>query len=82
MNREIAMHVAVTGFRCSASLHHLIPLLREHCEEEEYREYFEMIVKITADISLCLLDKLYDEHAEIESVIHERVKKYGILIKQ
>lgn len=80
LNNELARHVAVTAFRSSATLNELIPLLKHHCDENEYQEYLEAISAISMDVALKLLKKIYEKHPEIEIDIDQKIETYGYLI--
>ena len=80
MDNELARHIAVTAFRSSANMNDLIPLLKEHCSNDEYQVYLEAISAISGDIAYKFLKKIYDEHPDIEKDIDNRIDKYGILI--
>lgn len=79
MKVEIAKHVALVAFRSAANLTELVDFLREHCTEEEYRQYLDAIAKCSAEIGTSLLQRIYREHPEIEQEIDERIEKYGFL---
>jgi len=70
----------MVAFRSSANLNDLLPLLREHCEEKEYKEFLDAIAQISGDIAHVLLQKIYSQHPEIEVEIDRRIDAYGVLI--
>lgn len=80
MNQELARHVAHVAFRASAKLNDLLPLIREHATEAEYKAFLVAISAISGDIAFKLLRNLYAEHPQIEAEIDERISEYGVLI--
>lgn len=80
MDNELARHVAMTAFRSSANLNDLIPLLKQHCRDDEYQIYLEAISAISGDIAYKVLKKIYSQHPDIEGDIDNRIDKYGQLI--
>ena len=80
MKAELARHIALVAFRSSANLNELLPLIRDHCDEDEYRAYLEGISSITAEVAQQVLKRVYDEHPDIEKDIDKRIEEYGVLI--
>jgi hypothetical protein len=80
MKAELAKHVAMVSFRSSANLNELVPLLREHCEESEYRQYLDAIAAVSGEIAMRILKPIYAEYPEIEAEIDRRISEYGTLI--
>ena len=77
MEKELAKLVALTAFRSSAELGNLIPLLREHCDEDEYRRLGAAIATASAEISRQILQYIFATHPELEAEIEANVSKFG-----
>jgi predicted aconitase len=80
MKTELARHIALTAFRSSANLNDLIPLIKEHSTEDEYRKYLDAIAAVSGEIAMRILKNIYAEHPEIEGEIDRRIDAYGVLI--
>lgn len=80
MDKEVAEYVVRVAFGSESSLNDLIPLLKEHCSDEEYKKFSKRIASVSARISLEILDLVYDEFPEIRRELDEKVRKYGRLI--
>jgi hypothetical protein len=77
MEKDLAKLVALTAFRSSADINNLIPLLKEHCNEEEYREFVVAIATASAVIGQELLQKIFALHPEISVEFDRQISKYG-----
>lgn len=80
MNRDLAQHVARVAFRSSADLNDLIPLLREHCVQEEYEKYVKAIASASAEIGTEILARIFSSYPELEQDFEERIRRYGRLV--
>ena len=80
MKDELAQHIAIVAFKSSSNLNELLYLISDHADEEEYQEYLRIIADISASIGCNLLQKIYDEHPEIEKEIDRRIEVYEELI--
>lgn len=80
MKAELARHVALVAFRSSANLNELVPLLREHCTDSEYRKFLDAIAAVSGEVAMRVLQPIYAEHPEIEAEIDRRISEYGTLI--
>jgi len=77
MEKELAKLVALTAFRSSAELGNLIPLLREHCDEDEYRHLGAAIAAVSAEISGQILRNIFATYPQLEAEIEANVHKFG-----
>jgi hypothetical protein len=80
MKPDLSRHIAHVAFRASADLNNLLPLIREHANDEEYENFLKAISAISGDIAFKILQRVYDEHPAIESEIDQRIATYGVLI--
>lgn len=80
MNKDLAQHVARVAFRSSADLNDLIPLLKEHCDQEEYAKYLKAIASASAEISTTILARIFSSYPELEQDFEEMIRRYGRLV--
>jgi len=77
MEQYLAKIVAITAFRSSAELNNLIPLLKMHCNESEYRSYSMAIATISAGINQEIMKPIFAAHPNLEKEFEATVSKYG-----
>lgn len=77
MEKDLARIVALTAFRSSADINNLIPLLKEHCSEEECRNFGVAIATASAGISQEILQKIFALYPEIAVEFDKQISKYG-----
>ncbi|WP_222610889.1 hypothetical protein [Undibacterium sp. FT79W] len=77
MDKELAKIVALTAFRSSAYMNNLIPLLKEHCSEDECRNFGIAIATASAEINLQILQKVFAMYPELSAKFDLQVRKYG-----
>jgi hypothetical protein len=77
MDIDLARHVVRAAFRSSHELGELLPVLKEHCSEEEYRAYTKAIATAIASIQLELTNRAASEHPGLEQEIEVSMNKYG-----
>lgn len=80
MDRDIAKHVVDIAFRSASSLADLIPLLKEHCSEEEYKKLLKGIAAVSASINIELLNQIYEYFPDIKIDLEAKIQKYGRLV--
>lgn len=80
MDRKLARHFASVVFKCESQLVDIVPLLKQHCDEEEYKMYGKAIASIAATINLDLLNLIYKNYPEVQKDIEDTLDKYSILI--
>jgi|HubBroStandDraft_5_1064220.scaffolds.fasta_scaffold1381466_2 hypothetical protein len=80
MERELAKHLVVTAFRSASMLQELLVLLQGHCDASEYEEYAKSIASISAEISLELLNPIFQKHPDIKQEAEQKIAKYGKFI--
>jgi hypothetical protein len=76
MDRELAKHVVVTGFRSMSDVTELLPLLKEHCGEDEYSAYRSIITDVAGAIVTYIINPAFATHPELEQEIEAAVNKY------
>jgi hypothetical protein len=77
MDKDLAKLVALTSFRSAADLTHLIPLLREHCSEEEAHKFSTSIANASAEIFLQISQKVFALYPELSDEFDAKIQKYG-----
>ncbi|GEM_PF-922086 len=77
MDIEIARHLIRTAFRSSGELSALLPLLKEHCGTEEYKNYAQGVAAAIHGINIALIDKATASFPELESEMESYIAKYG-----
>ena len=77
MDIDVARHVMRSVFRSARELEALIPLLKEHCDAEEYATYGNGVAMVLAAMSTELSGKLLAAHPELSQEIDADIAKYG-----
>jgi hypothetical protein len=80
MDRELARHVIAVGFHSLSLLESIIPILKKHCDENEYNEYAKSIATVSAEMAATVFNKVYHEHPELETEVEQKIQKYGQFI--
>jgi hypothetical protein len=76
MEKALAKHVVVQSFRAADKITSLVPLLKAHCSEEEYRLLALAIARSAASIKTELMDLIYAKHPEIEQEVDIEMARY------
>lgn len=76
MEKVLAKHVVVQSFLAADKMTSLVPLLREHCGEDEYRAIAMAIARSAAGIKSEIIDLIYAQHPEIEQEIDRDMERY------
>lgn len=77
MDRDLARHVVAVGFHSLSLLESLIPILKEHCDQDEYAEYLRSIGAVSAEMSTEIFDKIFQEYPDLQSEVESKIKQYG-----
>jgi len=77
MERDLAKLVAITAFESAAGLNNLIPLLKQRCDEREYRELSLAIATSSAEISLQIINKMFAIYPDMKTEFDAHVQKFG-----
>lgn len=80
MNKELARHVARTGFETMRHLSALLELLKEHCSSDEYQTYLKGVASIGAEINDALIKPALSAYPDLEQETDEKIKRYGLMI--
>ncbi|WP_374374783.1 hypothetical protein [Dongia sp.] len=76
MEKALAKHVVVQSFRAVDKITSLVPLLKEHCSEEEYRALALAIARSAANIKSEMIDLVYARYPEIEEEVDRDIERY------
>jgi len=74
MERELAKHVVATGFRSASVLQELVPLLKPHCDPNEYEKYARAIASVSAEISTEILNPIFDQFPDLKSEVEQKIR--------
>lgn len=77
MERDLARHVVAVGFHSLSLLESLIPILKKHCDQNEYSEYLKGIGAVSAEMSSEILNKVFQQYPELEREVESKIKQYG-----
>jgi hypothetical protein len=80
MDKELAKHVLTVGFHSLSLLESLIPMLKEHCNDEEYQEYLKSIGSVSAEMGTEIFNKIFEQYPDLEKEVEEKINKYGRFI--
>lgn len=80
MDKRIARYIVAVSFRSMAPLQQMLPLLKEHCTQEEYQVYSRAIATVIAEIGLELNNKVFASHPELKQEIEKDMEKYGRIL--
>lgn len=80
MNNELAEYVVKIAFKSESDLNDLIPLLKEHCNANEYKKLAVAIATVSATINTEILNLVYDGHPKIRDNVDRKINEYGRLI--
>lgn len=76
MDRELAKHVVVTGFRSMSEVTDLLRLLKVHCAADEYSAYRSAITDLAGAIVTQIINPAFAEQPGLEQEIEASVNKY------
>ncbi len=77
MDIELARQVIKVAFRTCSELQELLPLLKERCGPDEYKNYALGIAAAVDGIGVGLMNKALASFPELVKEIDASVSKYG-----
>jgi hypothetical protein len=80
MDRELAKHAVVMGFRSMSEVTDLLPLLQAHCTPEEYASYRAAITDIAGTIAIKVLNPIFAGQPGLEQELEASVNKYSKIL--
>jgi len=76
LDRELAKHVVVTGFRSMSDVTSLLPLLQKHCTADEYSAYRSAITELASAIVTQVINPAFASQPGLEQEVEASVNKY------
>ena len=64
-------------FRSATELQDLLPVLKAHCDADEYRVYAVAIASVIAESGQQIINRVMAEHPELEAEVDSAVSKDG-----
>lgn len=80
MDKNLARHAIMTTFHSLSLLQDLIPMLKEHCSEDESDAYTKAIASVVGHATVELLNPIFLEHPEMEEEVESKINRYGKFI--
>jgi hypothetical protein len=80
MDKDLAVHIAMTAYRASVDLGDLVPLLKEHCTEDEYKTLTRAIASASYTVNCEVTDLIFDMFPDIKDEFEGRLKKFGFVL--
>jgi hypothetical protein len=77
MDRDLAKHVVAVGFHSLSLLESLIPILKQHCEADEYSEYLKSIGAVSVEVNTQIFNKIFRDYPDLEKEVEDKIKKFG-----
>lgn len=77
MDRDLAKHVVAVGFHSLSLLEGLIPILKQHCSQDEYAKYLKAIGSVSAEVTTEIFNEVFKQHPDLETEVEQKIKKYG-----
>ena len=77
MDKELGLHIVRTAFRSTAALEELLPLLQQHCREEEARAYGRAIASSIASVHREITNRVFASLPELQAEVESKLNKYG-----
>jgi len=76
LDRELAKHVVVTGFRSISEVTDLLPLLKVHCTADEYSAYRSVLTDLAGTIVTQIINPVFAGQPGLEQEVESSVNKY------
>jgi len=77
MDKEVAREVIRAAFRSGAELEKLLPVLKQRCSAEEYKDYARQVGMAIDGIDAALLDKVLAQFPELNAEIEAKMVAAG-----
>ena len=77
MDRQLAKHVVVTGFRSMSDVTDLLPILQKHCTPDEYSAYRSAITELAGAIVTQVINPAFAGQPGLEQEVEASVNKYS-----
>ena len=76
MDRDLARYVIRTSFRTTRELGTLLPLLKQHLIEQEYKDYARGIASAIDAVNVALINTTFASHPELKAEVEASMAKY------
>jgi hypothetical protein len=80
MERDLAKHVVIVGFKAMHDLTDLLELIKPHCDQAEFAFYAHGVGLVAGEITRQLLNKTFSDHPDLEAEMDAKMERYGKLI--
>ena len=77
MEIDTARKIVRTALDGSATLRSLLPILKEQCTHEEYKDYARAVARAIDAIGVNLLNKTMDANPQIRAEVEESIAATG-----
>ncbi len=77
MDRDVAQMIATTAARCAQEVGNLAPLVRQHCNDEEYEKLSQAIGSSVYELMEGLMGAVFKMFPELEAEAKDRLERYG-----
>jgi hypothetical protein len=77
VTEDLARLVALTGFRSSAELGNLIPVLKQHCSDVEFRAFSDAITHAMTTIQTAVTEKAMAQVPGLDAEWAAKVTTFG-----
>ncbi len=80
MDIDLGRQMVRAAFKASGELEAMLPILREGCSEDEYRDLARGIAAAIDGVNRGLLGKAIASHPELEAEIDADIQKHGVFL--
>ena len=80
MDQDLARHVIRTSFRTTRELGNLLAMMKQHLNEQEYRNYSHGIATAIDAIQVALLNTTFASHPELKAEVENSINKYDCFL--
>jgi hypothetical protein len=77
VDRDVATMILRATHSSGRELANLIPLVKEHCNKEDYDRISIAIATVLHELDLTIQQPIYREHPKVEREIQDRVERFG-----
>lgn len=77
MDRDLASIIISACFRSTRELSDLAPLIKTHCDEDDYRALRTSIGSAIYDILQNIENYAASQHPDLKAEVEARIEKYG-----
>lgn len=78
MNDDLARSVVRAAFQSMSELTNLLPLLKQHCDPQEYLVISRAVASATGHIGIDVLDAVFSLNPNLEQEVDAKIAQYGV----